>query len=72
MPANAPDTGSTFMQRLGYYALGISLGLLILGWFQVQKMRTKQVNPDTNAGQVERGTGVDAPDARVPVERAEP
>lgn len=45
MRPSAPDTGSTFMQRLGYYILGIALGLMILGWFQIQKMRTRQASP---------------------------
>lgn len=33
----APDTGSTFPQRLSYYMLGIALGLVILGMFQMQR-----------------------------------
>lgn len=33
----APDTGSTFPQRLSYYLLGIALGLVILGMFQMQR-----------------------------------
>ncbi len=45
MRPNAPDTGSTFMQRLGYYALGISVGLLLLGWIQVQKVRARNSQP---------------------------
>lgn len=53
MRPSVPDTGSTFMQRLGYYILGISLGLLILGWFQVQKMRTKVANGADTPAQVE-------------------
>lgn len=43
------------MQRLGYYILGISLGLLILGWFQVQKMRARQTSGEAEASQVEPG-----------------
>ena len=57
---HAPDTGSSFMQRLGYYAMGISLGLLILGWFQIQKMRARQANPPLAPAQVDPGMPVDA------------
>jgi len=53
MRPSVPDTGSTFMQRLGYYILGISLGLLILGWFQVQKMRTRASSGADAPAQVE-------------------
>ena len=48
------------MQRLGYYALGIALGLLILGWFQVQKMRMKQANAPAGSAQGESGPPVEA------------
>jgi len=57
---HSPDTGSSFMQRLGYYALGIALGLLILGWVQVQKSKMKQANTPPGSGQVESGPPVDA------------
>lgn len=29
--------GRTFGQKLGIYLLGIALGLMVLGWFQMQK-----------------------------------
>jgi hypothetical protein len=44
-----PDTGSSFMQRLGYYILGIALGLMILGWFQIQKMQAKATQSQTDS-----------------------
>lgn len=31
------DTASTFPQRLGYYILGIAIGLVVLGMFQMQR-----------------------------------
>lgn len=37
----APGFGSsrTFSQKLGIYLLGIAIGLMLYGWFQVQKRR---------------------------------
>ena len=55
MQRPAPDTGSSFMQRLGYYALGIALGLMILGWIQIQKSRAKQANAPAAPAQVVPG-----------------
>ncbi len=43
------------MQRLGYYALGIALGLMILGWVQIQKSRAKQANTPAVPSQVDPG-----------------
>ena len=60
MPRPVPDTGSSFFQRLGYYALGIAFGLLILGWVQVQKAKMKHVNAPAGSEQVESGSAVDA------------
>ncbi len=43
------------MQRLGYYALGIALGLMILGWVQVQKSKMKQANTPAPPAQIDPG-----------------
>jgi len=39
MDQREPNTGSTFGRRLGTYLAGVAIGLLLLGWFQMQKQR---------------------------------
>lgn len=36
---NAPETGSSFRQRLGTYLTGVAIGLVLLGVFQVARTR---------------------------------
>jgi hypothetical protein len=46
------------MQRLGYYIFGIALGLMILGWFQVQKLRAGQAGgAEVRAAEPASGAG---------------
>ncbi len=38
----APNTGSTFRERLGVYLVGVALGCLILGMFWSARKRAAQ------------------------------
>ncbi|RMH10593.1 MAG: hypothetical protein D6695_11150 [Planctomycetota bacterium] len=58
------SSGSTFVQRLGYYALGIAMGLMLLGFFQMQRRIAAQqsAHPASEAGpQESHGNGQAAP-----------
>ncbi len=51
-----PDTSSTFPQRLGYYILGIAIGLMVLGMFQMQRRFAAQQQAAERAAEVEPGS----------------
>tara|TARA_R110000782_G_scaffold57258_25_gene119812 strand:+ start:14230 stop:14457 length:228 start_codon:yes stop_codon:yes gene_type:complete len=41
-PAGAPTEGNRFFQKLGVYLLGVSIGLIFLGWVQYRKHQAAQ------------------------------
>lgn len=57
----APNTGSTFTQRLGYYMLGIAIGLMVLGWFQMQRRIAVQQQAAEQAPRQQAGEPIDSP-----------
>ncbi|GAB4384877.1 MAG: hypothetical protein Kow0022_08840 [Phycisphaerales bacterium] len=57
----APNTGSTFSQRLGYYMLGIAIGLMLLGWFQMQRRIAVQQQANDQAARQQPGEPIVSP-----------
>ncbi len=67
-PSPAPGHGSsrTFSQKLGIYLLGVAIGLVLFGWFQMRKRQAAAYQQRQQEHQAESESGGPAPDESPP------
>lgn len=54
MTTTPPQESGGFLRRLGYYAIGIAVGLMLLGMFQAKKQMAIRAQ-EAEARELERG-----------------
>ncbi|MAY73549.1 MAG: hypothetical protein CMJ31_02285 [Phycisphaerae bacterium] len=54
-------SGTTFSRRLGYYLVGVTIGLLALGWFQMNRGEAERAADAERAGENPAATTESAP-----------
>lgn len=52
-PPGGPQPRNRFFEKLGVYLAGIAIGLLLLGWFQIQKQAAIKREQASNAASSE-------------------